>query len=518
MLKPLPRPVATLVAIILGSSLAACSFEPKLRVPQAPSDKTPYTAGQSPHKTVAPGGVAGQAQQIEYGKELHEEWWKLFRSKALDELIAVGLKNSPTIAAAQAQLKEAQATARANASIFYPQITGNLQANRSKATSASFGGSGGFDYSLINGSVGVSYYPDIFGVNRLVYRNSKALVQYQRWELEAARLTLTGNIVTTAVSEAATEGQIKATQSIIAQEKKLLQLTENQYQAGAITYSTVMTQKSQLATEMATLPPLEQQRAVYRHELAILVGAFPANAKAQPFVLTDLRLPEHLPVSLPSQLLKQRPDIRAVLAQMEAANATIGEARAQFYPTVQLTASFGSAASHPDLFFNPISSIWSLVGAMSQPIFEGGKLEAQKSEAHAAYDVLYANYRSTVLDAFDQVANALRAVEHDAQTLAAQREAVAASAEALKLAESSYRAGATDYLTLLTAEVQYDTARIAEIKAQSQRYQDTASLLVALGGGWWNNPGVKTNAAHLLPIHAHKSLKPKPVPAAVTQP
>ena len=490
--KPLPKPITILLTLIVGSSLAACSLEPKLRVPPAPSNKMPYTAGKSPVKTVAPGGTAGEAQEIHYGTELHEQWWKLFHSKALDILISVGLKNSPTIAAAQAQIMEAQATARANASIFYPQITGNLQANRSKVTSVTFGGSGGILYSLINGSVDVSYYPDIFGVNRLVYRNSEALVRYQQWELEAARLTLTGNIVTTAVGEAATEGQIRATQAIITNEKKLLELTEKQYQAGAIDYSTVMTQKGQMASELATLPPLEQQLAVYRHELAILVGAFPANAKHQTFTLTDLKLPEKLPVSLPSQLLKQRPDIRAVLSQMKAANAQIGETRAQFYPTVQLTASFGKAASHPGIFFDPVSSIWSLVGSMSQPLFEGGKLEAQKAEAHAAYDVVYAKYRSTVLNAFDQVANSLRAVEHDAQALAAQREALQASREALKLAEASYRVGVTDYLTLLTAEVQYSTAKIAEIRAQSQRYQDTAALLVALGGGWWNKPDVKT--------------------------
>ena len=496
MQKPLPRPIAAALATVLAGSLAACSFEPPLRVPQAPPDKTPYTAGASIKQTVAPGGPAGHAQEIEYGKELHEDWWKLFHSTALDELIAAGLKNSPTIAQAQAQLKQAQATARANSSIFYPQITGNLQANRSKSSSAAFGGSGGFHYSLITGSVGVSYYPDIFGVNRLVYRNSEALVKYQQWELEAARLTLTGNIVTTAINEAATEGQVRATLAIVAQEKKLLELTENQYRAGAIGYVNVVNQRSQLATEMATLPALEQQLAVYRHELAILVGDFPANARRQLFTLEALQLPEKLPVSLPSQLLKQRPDIRAALAQMRAANAVIGEARAQFYPTVQLSAAFGATASHPGLFFNPASSIWSLVGAMSQPIFEGGKLEAQKAEAHAAYDVVYAAYRSTVLSAFDQVANALRAVEHDAQTLAAQRAALQASAEALRLAQASYRAGASDYLTLLTAEVQYDNAKIAEITARSQRYQDTAALLVALGGGWWNKTDRKSPPAN----------------------
>ncbi|MHB8849610.1 MAG: efflux transporter outer membrane subunit [Acidithiobacillus ferriphilus] len=515
MQKPLPRPIAAALATVLAGNLAACSFEPPLRVPQAPLDKTPYTAAARIKQTVAPGGgPAGQAQEMEYGKELHEEWWKLFHAKALDELIAVGLKNSPTIAQAQAQLREAQATAKVNGSIFYPQITGDLQANRSKASAAAFGRSGGFHYSLITGSVGVTYYPDIFGVNRLVYRNSEALVKYQQWELEAARLTLTGNIVTTAIDEAATEGQLRATVAIIAQEKKLLQLTESQYRAGAIGYVSVVNQRSQLATEMATLPPLKQQLAIYRHELAILVGNFPANARRQSFTLEKLQLPEKLPISLPSQLLKQRPDIRAALAQMRAANAMIGEARAQFYPTVQLSAAFGATATHPGLFFNPVSSIWSLVGALSQPIFEGGKLEAQKAEAHAAYDVVYASYRSTVLSAFDQVANALRAVEHDAQTLAAQREAFLAATQALQLAQASYRAGASDYLTLLTSEVQYDHARIAEIKAESQRYQDTAALLVALGGGWWNKPGHRAPRTAGVPQNSHSDAGTLPVTQA----
>ena len=514
MQKPLPRPIAAVLAAVLAGSLAACSFEPPLRMPPAPSDKAPYTAGAQIKRTVTPGGPAGHAQEMAYGQELHEEWWKLFHAKALDTLIAVGLKNSPTIAQAQAQLREAQATARVDSSIFYPQVTGNLQANRSKASAAAFGRSGGFRYSLITGSVGVTYYPDIFGVNRLVYSHGEALVKYQRWELEAARLALTGNIVTTAINEAATEGQIRATMAIIAQEKKLLQLTENQYRAGAIDYVSVVNQRSQLATEMATLPPLKQQRAVYRHALAILVGTFPANARRQPFTLAALQLPKQLPVSLPSQLLKQRPDIRAARAQMQAANAAIGEARAQFYPTVQLSAAFGATATHPGLFFNPVSSIWSLVGAMSQPIFEGGKLEAQKSEAHAAYDAVYAAYRSTVLNAFDQVANALRAVEHDAQTLAAQREALQAAAQALQLAQASYRAGASDYLTLLTSEVQYDHARIAEIKAESQRYQDTAALLVALGGGWWNKTGSRASPTASAPQNSHSDAGTLPVTQA----
>ncbi len=492
------------IGILSAGSLAACSFEPPLRVPPAPVGKTSYTAGAAPEKTVVSPGRPGTGQQFLYGKTLDGEWWKLFHSRSLNALIATGLQNSPTVAQAQAQLKESEASARVNASIFYPQVNGSLEAIRSKASSAAFGsGKGGFHYSLVTGSLAVTYYPDVFGVNRLVYRNSRALVQYQRWELQAARLTLSGNIVTAAVNAAATQAQIAATRSIITHERELLTLTESQYRAGAVPYLNVVNQRSQLAGEMATLPPLEQQLSVYRHQLAILVGEFPAQARIPNFRLASITLPGKIPVSLPSTLLKQRPDIQAALAQMKAANATIGEARAQFYPTVQLSASLGSTASQPGLFFNPISSIWSLVGSMAQPIFQGGKLEAQESEAYAAYEVTYQQYRTTVLGAFEQVANSLRALEHDAETLKAEEESLDAAREALKLSEASYRAGAIDYLSLLASQIQYSTARIAVVRARSQRYQDTAALLVALGGGWWN--GQPAVAAPAEPVRVQAS-------------
>ncbi|MEY2342426.1 efflux transporter outer membrane subunit [Acidithiobacillus sp. IBUN Pt1247-S3] len=478
------------LAVLLALGLSACSFEPKLRVPSSPGDHAPYTVKGNPQHTLSGTGVAGTAQEFVYGKTLDAEWWKLFHSKELNTLVQTGLKNSPSIAQAQAQLRQAQAEERVNASIFYPQVSGSLQSTRAKASSAAFGGGkGGFHYSLVTGSLGVTYYPDIFGVNRLVYKNSKALVDYQRWELEAARLTLTGNIVNTAIDAAATRAQIAATQEIVSRESKLLHLTQLQYQAGAIPYNTVVTQSSQLASQEAKLPPLQQQLTVYNHQLATLLGEFPGEAAIPELRLDQITLPEKIPVSLPSTLLKQRPDIQAALAQMKAANATVGEANAQFYPTVQLSAAIGSTAAHPGLFFDPVSSIWSLVGSLSQPIFEGGKLRAQVSEAKAAYEVTYQEYRTTVLGAFSQVANALRALQRDAETLRAQQAALSAASKSLHLSEVSYRSGASDYLTLLTSEIQYNSAKIAVVQAESQRYQDTAALLVAIGGGWWNDPG-----------------------------
>ncbi len=490
MLRPSPSYRAVVFSTLLALGLSACSFEPKLRVPSSPGDHTPYTTSGNPQKTVGAQGLAGSAQKFAYGKDLDEEWWKLFHSPQINRLVQTGLKNSPSVAQAQAQLRQAQAVERVNASIFYPQVSGSLQSTRAKASAAAFGGGkGGFHYSLVTGSLNVSYYPDIFGVNRLVYKNSEALVDYQRWELEAARLTLTGNIVTTAIDAAATRAQIAATQEIVQREEKLLRLTQLQYQAGAIGYNTVVTQASQLASEQAKLPPLQQQLTVYDHELATLLGEFPGAASIPELQLKQIVLPEKIPVSLPSTLLKQRPDIQAALAQMKAANATIGEAKAQFFPTVQLSAAIGSTAAHPGLFFNPVSSIWSLVGSLSQPIFEGGKLRAQESEAKAAYEVTYQEYRSTVLGAFGQVANALRALQRDAEALRAQQAALDAARKSLQLSEVSYRSGAIDYLTLLNSEVQYSAAKIAVVQAESQRYQDTAALLVALGGGWWNHPG-----------------------------
>ncbi len=479
------RSPAALRAVACASllCLAGCSFAPRYSLPQVHTKS--YTHAPSPRTTVSAVGPVGEAQRFDYGATPAARWWQQFHSPQLDALVRQALQNNPGLVQEQAKLREAQAAMAAAAGIFYPQVNGDLSAARQRTSSASSGGSfPGRIYSLYSGGLAVSYYPDFFGVNRLVFKGEKALVDNQRYQLEAARLTLIGNVASAAISAASVRAQIEATRSIIAHEKSLLKLTETQYRFGAVPYLSVLTQRSQVATSEASLPSLEQQWAVYRHELAILVGELPAQWRDRSPRMNKLRLPIRIPVSLPSTLLRQRPDISAAAAQLSYADVEIGVAKAQMYPAVTLTAQFGQESSAPGAFVNAASNIWSVAGDLVMPLFAGGTLEAQKREAIASYDATFAAYRQTVLGAFQQVANSLRALEHDAQTLRAEQHALAANHAALQVAETSYREGAVDYLSLLTAEVQYSNARLSYIQAQSQRYLDTVSLFVALGGSW----------------------------------
>ena len=479
------RSTAAIWAVACTSvlSLAGCSFAPRYSLPAVHTQS--YTRAPSPHTTVSAVGPAGQAQQFDYGASPAAQWWRQFHSPKLDALIRQALANNPGLAQEQANLRAARAAMAAAAGIFYPQVNGDLSASRQRTSSASSGGSfPGRIYSLYSGGLAVSYYPDFFGVNRLIYRGEHAQVDYRRYELDAARLTLIGNVASAAISAASVRAKIVATRSIIAREKTLLALTETQYRYGAVPYLSVLTQRGNVASSEATLPALEQQWAVYRHELAILVGEMPAQWGDRSPRMNEVRLPVRIPVSLPSTLLRQRPDISAAAAQLRYADVEIGVAKAQMYPAVTLTAQFGQESSAPGAFVHAASNIWSVAGDLVMPLFAGGTLEAQKREAIASYDATFAAYRQTVLGAFQQVANALRALEHDAQTLRAEQNALAANHAALQVAETSYRDGAVDYLSLLTAEVQYSNARLSYIQAQSQRYLDTVSLFVALGGSW----------------------------------
>lgn len=455
-----------------------------------------YTRAPGPHVTASTTGQAGRAQRFDYGASPAAKWWRQFDSTTLDNLVRQALAHNPGLVQEKARLRQAKATMAAAAGIFYPQVSGDLGASRQKTSSASSGGAfPGKIYSLYSGGLGVSYYPDFFGVNRLVYKGEKAQVDYRRYQLDAARLTLIGNVASAAINAASVRAQIVATHAIIAHEKKLLKLTKTQYRFGAVPYLSVLTQRGQVASSEASLPPLEQRLAVYRHELAILVGEMPAKWHDHSPHMSAIRLPVHVPVSLPSTLLQQRPDIRAAEAQLHYADAQIGVAVARMYPAIRLTAQFGQESTAPGAIVHAASNIWSLAGDLVLPIFAGGTLEAQKRAAIASYDATVAGYRQTVLGAFEQVANTLRALEHDAQRLRAEQHTLAATRAALHLSETSYRDGEVDYLSLLTAEVHYNDARLNYIQAQAQRYLDTVSLFVALGGNWTAHPRAAQHSA-----------------------
>lgn len=479
-MKRLPSPAKTMLVAALCLT-GGCAQGPTFQTPAAPT-VSGYTETRLPTATSSTPGSVGEAQQFLMGHDIPEQWWTLFQCRPLDGLIRQALKESPTIAAAQARLREARENLRAGSgTVNLPSLDGNLSASRSKTTGAT-GGSN--TYTLYNASVDVSYRLDLFQGGQRELEALQAQVDYQRLQLEGAYLTLTANIVTTSVREASLHARIEAMREIISRQEKQLELTERQFQLGSISQVDVLAQRAQLAQTRTTLPPLEKEMAQTRHLLAVYTGKFPGETTLPTFSLKEMSLPRELPVSLPSSLVKQRPDIRASEELLHAACAQVGVATANLYPQINLSGSFGSSATDLQDLFS--TSVWSIGGGLLQPLFHGGALTAKRRAAIAAYDQSMANYRNTVLLAFGDVADTLKALEMDALTLKAQVDAEAAARDSLTLSQTQFQYGAVSYLILLNAETQYQQAKINLIQAQAARFADTAALFQSLGGGWWN--------------------------------
>ncbi|MGA2330583.1 MAG: efflux transporter outer membrane subunit [Syntrophales bacterium] len=475
------------VSVMIMVVLFGCAVGPDFQTPKAPVTKA-YTAEALPAKTDAAPGTAGASQRFAPGKDIPQEWWTLLQSAELDQLIRQALAESPTVAAAKARLREADENRRAQYGALFPAVDANISASRQKISGAGFGqpDSDISVFNLYNASVNVSYSPDLFSGTRRKLEALQSQIDYQRFQLEGVYLTLTANIVTTAVKDASLRAQIGAMREIIEAQEKQLAVVEEQLHLGGASRSDVLAQRAQLAQTQALLPPLEKQLAQTRHQLAVLAGRLPSEAALPEFDLNDFQLPEELPVSLPSLLVRQRPDIRAAEETLHAASAQVGVATANLYPQITLTGSFGLEASTVGDFFNSGAAIWSLSAGLLQPIFHGGALTAQRRAAIAVYDQAAAQYRDTVLQAFQSVADVLRALAGDASTLKAQAEAEAAARDTLDLTEKQFQLGAVSYLSLLNAERQHEQARLALVQAQAARFADTAALYQALGGGWWN--------------------------------
>lgn len=483
-MRRLLRPHTVLIAL----ALAGCAVGPDFRRPDPPAVSS-YTEGALPDNTAGAPVAGGKPQRFVSGEEIPSQWWALFRSEDLDRLIRQALADSPTLATAQATLRVAEENRRAEFGALLPSVDAGASAGRQKVSGASFGapGQSSSTFTLYNASVNVSYALDLFGGTRRAVEAAGAEVDFQRFQLEGAWLTLSANLVTTAVQEGSLRAQIRATREIIAAQEQQLSLVERQFELGGVARTEVLAQQAQLAQTRATLPPLEKQLAQSRHRLAVLAGRFPGEAETLPeFDLDGLSLPWELPVSLPSSLARQRPDIRAAEELLHAAGARVGVATANLYPQFTLTAGLGSEATRAGDLFGSGTSIWNLGAGLLQPVFRGGELSARRRAAVAAYDEAEAQYRQTVLEAFRDVADALRALEIDAQTLKAQAEAESSARTSLDLARQRFRLGAASYLTLLNAERQHQQARIDLVQAQAARYSDTAALFQALGGGWWN--------------------------------
>jgi NodT family efflux transporter outer membrane factor (OMF) lipoprotein len=469
--------------------LASCAVGPDFKKPAAP-DVTGYAPGGAQADTATTDVAAGEAQHFLEDKDIPGQWWTLFHSEPLNQLIAEALKTNPTLDAAQASLRQAQENTAAQAGVFFPSVTGNFSSTREKISGAQQGNSGFSKiFTLTTGSVSVSYPLDVFGGERRQFESVEAQAEFQRFQLEAAYLTLTANIVAAAVQEASLRAQIAATQEIIDAETEQLNLLQRQVELGGVARAAVLAQQATLSATQATLPNLEKQLAQQRILLTALAGRFPSQEISQTFDLAALQLPQELPLSLPSKLVEQRPDIQASQAQLHSASALVGVAIANMLPQITLSASYGNSVTQiGDLLTGP--GIWSVGAGLAQPLFRGGQLLHQKRAAEAAFDAAAAQYKSIVIAAFQNVADALRALQSDAAALAAQVTAERSAADSLVIARSQYLNGAINYSTLLNAETTYQQAHINRVVAQATRFADTAALFQALGGGWWNRDDV----------------------------
>jgi NodT family efflux transporter outer membrane factor (OMF) lipoprotein len=463
--------------------IAGCAVGPDFERPKPPA-VTQYTQGKEPTETVT---ADGQSQRFETGAKIAAAWWQLFQSPKLDAVIQEAINQNPSLQSAQARLRQSQENLLAGYGVFFPQVSGSFAATRQRFTPAQFGSvQPPTLFNLFTAQAAVSYVLDVFGGQRRAVESLAAQVDYQNYTALATYLTLLGNVSNAAIAQAAYRAQIEATEQLITFQKEQLRITETQFKAGTVPYASVVSLQAQLAATEATLPPLRQNLNKSQHLLATLVGRTPAEWASPPLELTDFTLPLDLPVTLPSELVHQRPDILAAEATLHSACANIGVATAAMFPSFTLSAGYGQSANDITKLFGTGANFWSVGAALAQPLFRGGTLWHQRKAAIEAYQASQSDYRQVVLSSFQQVADNLRAVEHDAETLKAQGAALTAADQALKLLQSNYQAGLVNYLQVLTADNQYQQARLGVIQAQVLRLQDTAALFVALGGGWWN--------------------------------
>jgi NodT family efflux transporter outer membrane factor (OMF) lipoprotein len=475
------------IAALACLLMAGCAVGPDFKRPAAPAVGD-YT-GQPLVTTVTSTNVAGgEAQHFAKGGEIVGDWWTLFHSKPLNELIELSLTNNPNLMAAQAALSVARENVLAQRGAFFPSVTGSFSATRQKQpeTLAPVPSSNAFQYNLFTPQVSVSYAPDVFGANRRTMESLKAQEQGVRFQMIATYTTLTANVVVTAIEEAAVQAQINATCQLIDLNSNMVEILRYQLTKGYASRLDVVAQESQLAQVIATLPPLLKQSAQLRDLLAVLAGRFPNQAAADKFELSSLQLPEEIPVSLPSQLVAQRPDVLQAEANLHAASAQIGIAIANRLPNITLTADAGSTALSIDKVFSSGTGFWGLGAAAMAPLFEGGTLLHQERAAKAAYVQAAEQYRSTILSAFQNVADTLTALQQDAEGLKAAANAADDAQETLDLSQRQWHDGYIGYLALLSAEQADQQARISLVQAQANRYADTAALIQALGGGWWH--------------------------------
>jgi NodT family efflux transporter outer membrane factor (OMF) lipoprotein len=455
---------------MLAGALAGCTVGPEFKSPQAPAVQA-YRSSTEPAQT-----------HFDAGAPVAPDWWTVFRSADLNRLIEQSVAGNQTLAGAAASLDEARELANAATGNRYPQVNLNAGALRQQYGAQFLGPFNLPAFTAFGVGPSVRYVLDYDGAQVRADERQLALAQYQRYQLDAAYLALTGNVVVQVITLATTTDQINAVQRLIDADANNLALVKTAYEAGSVSQVDVLTARSQQAADQTLLPPLRQQLSLARHILAVLAGRTPAASNVPGFQLDQLHMPASFPVSLPSQLVHERPDILAAEAQLHAATAAVGVATANLYPTIALSASATQQSLHPADLFNAASSAWSLIANLTAPLYDGGTLRAERRATLAALRGSSANYQQTVLEAFRQVADLMDALDHDEQLVSAQDSALAVAQNSLALARESYAAGNSGILAVLDAQRLLDQAQIGLIQARGQRYQDGAQLLLAMGG------------------------------------
>jgi NodT family efflux transporter outer membrane factor (OMF) lipoprotein len=467
--------IGIIAAALFG--LTACAVGPNFKPPQSPGTDR-YTAADLP-------------QGFASGADVPYAWWKIYECPALDALVDSALQGNPTVKAAQSALRQANELVKAQRAVLFPAVQASYAPTRERDAVGTLSptlSSGQPLFTLQTAQVSVSYMLDVWGGNRRQIESAQALADAQRYDLQAAYLTLTSDVVATAIQEAALRGQIEANETVVHSARDGLEILKKQLALGSIAQTAVMAQEAALAAAEAQLPPLRKQLAVQRDLLAVLAGRSPGEPPAQTFELAALSVPKDLPVSLPSALVRRRPDVLAAEAQVHYASAQVGVATADLLPQINLTATFGGASTALSTLFASGNTFWSAGASLSQTLFAGGANWHHKLAADAALDEAGSQYREAVLTALQNVADTLNALQFDAEAVAADERADQAARQSLEATRASLTQGSLTYLDLLNAE-QAEAQAIANLEqARGSRLADTAALFVALGGGWWNHP------------------------------
>jgi NodT family efflux transporter outer membrane factor (OMF) lipoprotein len=478
-----------LIAFI--TALSACALGPNFKRPPAPASPT---YGSAPMDAELPGAdsVGGATQRYVKGMDIPAQWWTLFQSPKLNHLVELALRNSADVGAAQAALRQAHELYSAQWTSLIPTVQGGVSGDRSQFPAATLSSpitAPNNIYNLFTAQLTLSYVPDLFGGTRRAIEQAHAQEVGTRFQLEATYLTLTSNVVVTAVQEASLRGQITATLRMLDLQQQLTDKVRKQRALGTASDLDVLAQEALQAQTAQTLPPLQKQLGQSRDALTALLGRLPADEPQETFELTDLNLPADLPVSVPSKLVEQRPDVRQAEENMHAASAAVGIATADLLPQFAINADLGSSALKLQNLFGAYTSFWDLGVTLSQTVFDAGALIHKRRAAIAALDQAGAQYRSAVILACQNVADTLRALRSDADSLKANNDSARAAKAAFDLAQRQKSIGTISTVAVLNAEQTYQQAELSLVQAQANRFADTAGLFQALGGGWWNRSG-----------------------------